>query len=342
MAKRLTLWITLFLTITILYNIFLPVEKERASSDTELSSLHTQGNKVISTDTNKPIILRGVVSDYFRYGFNNKYPSRYGGLQSELEKISHLKQTGANINIIGLYLARLDKIKSNIEELDQYIDYARENGIYVFLAPAGIGFLETNPKKENMVDENYWKFVGENDLAEITKFLASRYGNHPNILYQLTAEPNISYPAWEVKQRELAEIVRKYSDNPIIVSTPYYSAYSPLPILSFNNIIYSAGGYVRKNDNSFTERQISEILGEESLRQDYPVIVAEFGGNYGGNFSSDQDLLMLKEILGSLHHENMSYTLYRLSSAFPKDGLALFDTESKLNQKGQVFVNIFD
>ncbi|MDO8565099.1 MAG: cellulase family glycosylhydrolase [bacterium] len=306
-----------------------------------LPSLYTKGNKILSASTNQPITLRGIVSDYFRYDFNYDYPELYGGLEAELAKIKYLKQAGADVNVVGLYLARLDKIKSHIEEMDQYIEYARDNDMYVYLAPAGIGFLETNPEKKIKKDEGYWENVGANDLGALTEFLASRYGSYSNVMYQLTAEPNISYSTWEIKQRELAEIVRKYTNNPIIVSTPRYTPYSSLPALPFENIIYSTGGYVRRVDGSFTERQISDILGIESLKRIYPVMVAEFGGNYGGDFSSVEDLLSFKNIMEALHQEQLSYSVYRLSATYQGDGLALFDTEGNLTKKGQIFLNMF-
>ena len=281
----------------------------------DLPTLYTEGDKIMRADTGEPIILRGIVSDYFRYDFNYDYPEKSGGLKTELERIDQLQEMGADINMVGLYLARLDKTKANIEEMDQYIEYASDHGMYVFLAPAGIGFLETNPKKEIKTDEEYWRNVGPNDLAELTEFLADRYGNFSNVMYQLTAEPGITSIAWRTKQRELAEIVRKYTDNPIIVSTPLYVAYPSLPILPFKNIIYSTGGYVSRVDTSFVERTTEGILwttaGKESSIKNYPIIVAEFGGNYGGDFSTMRDLELFKNLLEAIQDAGLSHTAYR-------------------------------
>lgn len=326
------------------YHAVVPDSSPRARSPAiAVDPLYTQGNRILSAKTHAPIKLRGVVSDYFRYGFNNGYPQRYGGLDEELARIEDIRQAGADINIVGLYLAGLDETKSNMDELDRYIASARENGLYVFLAPAGIGFRETNPQNRGRFSEDYWSKVGENDLAELTEFLASRYGHFPHILYQLTAEPDgLLSAAWEAKQKELADIVRKHTKNLIIVSRPGYGPYKTLPALPHENVVYSMGGYISRNDDSFVERQIDDILGDKQVRQQYPAIVAEFGGNYGSDFSSPRDLALFKDLLDAFNREHMNYTAYRLMSAFEHDGLALFDTEGDLTAKGRMFVDAFD
>lgn len=313
-----------------------------AGKHTGPPSLYTQGNKIMNSQTGQPVVLKGIVTDHFRYNLNQDYPAVYGGLKAEIEKIERLKQRGADINIIGLYLSRLDKIKPNINELDRFINYARDNDIYIYFAPTGNAFRET--EAQDMINANktgFYKIQGQNDLAELTELLASRYGKYSNVLYQLTAEPHIPPADWEVKQKELAAIVRKHTNNLIIVSTSYYTPYSSLPVLPYGNIIYSTGGYISKNDSSFAERSYNQILGNANLRQNYPVIIAEFGGNYGGDFSSDRDLFLFKDILEEIGRAHLSYTIYRLSSAFKNDGLALFDTGGKLTRKGEIFVNFF-
>ena len=321
--------------------------KEGGVSNESHQSAHlsTQDNKIINSQTGQPIILKGIVTEYFRYRMNYGYPALYGGLEAEIEKIERLKRAGANINVIGLYLARLHEIKSNIDEMDEYINYARKNSIYIFLAPTGNAFIETvDIKSLRGNSEKFFKDLGSNDLAQLTELLAQRYGNYYNVIFQLTAEPNIPYAKWEVKQKELAAIVRKYTNNLIMVSTPYYTPYSyssSWPVLPYDNIIYSTGGYISKNDHSFVERQLKQILGEENLIKNFPVMVAEFGGNYNSDFSSDRDLALFKNILTEINQANLSYAVFRLSSAFQSDGLAIFDTKGELTKKGEIFVNSF-
>ncbi len=307
-----------------------------------LSPLYISGNQILSRETGEAVRLQGIVSDYFRFEFNNDYPAASGGLEAELKRISILKRAGAPINLVGLYLAGFTKLREHIDELDRYIAFARENDIYVFLAPAGIGFWETNPEHQIIKNEAYWQSTGQEDLTHLTEFLSSRYGHEPHVLYQLTAEPTMPYQDWLALEARLAGIVRKHSENPIIVSTPFYTPYfKPWPVLSFDNLIYSTGGYIRKRDGAQTERKPTELLGDPELQKTYPTLAAEFGGHYGGDFSSADDLASFKEILALMHQENASYSVYRLSSAFAHDGLALFDTHNNLTKKGRVFIESF-
>lgn len=330
-----------FATICICLIIIYKSYKKPSLNSATLSSLYTSGNQILQKDTGKAIVLQGVTSDYFRYGFNYEYPKNYGGLEKELQRLKLLKEKGTGVNMVGLYFSRKDLLEKNIEELDRYIQYAKEHGLYIFLAPGGVGFIESNPKKV-LMKENYWSHVGPHDLVDLTTLLATRYGHESNILFQLVAEPNMDHKEWSVLQEKLATIVRQHSNNPIILSTSYYSTYDPLPTLpTFKNIIYSSGGYIRKDDTSPKERTVEEIAGNEHLIKNYPVIVAEFGGNYGENFSTPDDLLLLSQILKTIFNNKMSYSLYRLSSAYEHDGLAIFDTSNNLTKKGEVFVKWF-
>lgn len=326
------------LLIIVLLAVSIGIFATKNHKPAQLSPIITLGNQLIATETQKPIVLKGVTSDYFRYSFNYNYPEKYGGLEEELKRVTLLKSAGPQMNVVALYLASFSKLKENITELDQYIEHNRKNGLYTILAPAGIGFLETNPKKSVMTDPVYWSKVGGSDLRELTQFLAERYGKLPYVLFYLTAEPNLSYSLWEQVEATLAQAVRQYSENPIILSTPYYEKY-PSPIhLSGPNLIYSVGGYVRKQDGGTTERTTEEIVGSDDLKTSYPVIVSEFGGNYGDDYSSKADLDAFKQILNAIQKENLSNLAYRLSAKSQEDGLALFNTEGHLSKKGRIFL----
>jgi len=94
------------------YNYIKPI----ASSG--LPELYVNGNSVFRNDTNEQVILRGAVSDYFRYG-NHNQSIQEQGLVAELDRLSTLKKMGANL--IGLYLADSKTLEENKEELDQIL-----------------------------------------------------------------------------------------------------------------------------------------------------------------------------------------------------------------------------
>lgn len=307
-----------------------------------IQPLYARGNQIIKGDTDQPIVFRGAVSDYFRYsvygpeGHWNDDPTGEG-INGELKRVKSLQQVG--INIMGLYLSDAEQIKLHLAELDVYINYLQDNHIYVYLAPVGHDFSESSD--QDPINK---------DLSELLDTLASRYKNYSNVLYMLAAEPDGLDPVlWNTRQRKLAEIVRQYNPNAVlIITSPYYdlSAYnsSPFPL---DNIIYLGGGYISKDDNEFNHKQPDDIENRKDYitnRLDtnkYPVMIGEFGGNWSRDFSSVIDLTMINEILREIQKKNLSYTAYRISPNSNNDQLSLFDVNNNLTQRGQLFSKAF-
>lgn len=310
------------------------------------SALYVKGNQIFQLDTNKPIILKGAVSDYFRYTLNHFSDDQ--DLQSELNNVKRLESYGANI--IGLYLADFNKIKKHINELDEYINVARENNMYIYLIPVARDFSESYSPVW------FWKNPNNNnDLTELIEFLAQRYKSNLNVIYGFGDEPDIpssEFDRWYNKQKELAQIVRRYNPNGLllITGTSQYdlSQFNNRPF-PFNNVVYQTGGYISRDDDDYRlksqDTQLLEQLYQQftvkGLSDKYPVLFGEFGGNVSEDFSSDIDLISIKKILGIFQAKRMHYTGYRLSSYTEGDPLALFDTEGNLMPRGKVFAEYF-
>ena len=303
---------------------------------TRLPALYTEGNKIMLSSTHQPIILQGVTSQYFRYSDPlNVNPPTQVGLENEFKEIESLKNAGIGINLVSLYFSNAEKVKENIQYLDRYVASAQEHGLYVLFAPTGNAFQEVNAGDFLMWNKVYFKGDNPNDLSDFTEFLSARYAHYSNVLYQLTAEPNLPSPDWETKEGELAAIIRRHTDNPIILSTRLYTPYSPLPVLPVKNLIYSTGGYIEKNDHSTSERTMENILGSKDLQEHYPVMVVEFGGNYGGDFSSEHDLSLFKNILDAVREAQLSYSVFMLHGG---NTLSLFDRQGNLTEKGKLMI----
>lgn len=290
-----------------------------------LKSLSTKGNTIIQDG--KPIILKGAVSDYFRYNYITNINQ-----EGEFKNLTTLEKAGANL--IGLYLSDYPQIKENIEQLDKYIEYANNNGMYIYLAPVGHNFYETQTLENKY---NYWINPNDKtDLTQLTEFLSERYKDKPGVLYQLAAEVDISPKNWSKKQKELINIIRKHTKNPIIVNTSHYAfQYESLPFSEDVNLIYQTGGYVRHDDGGNNFMPVSEIVDKKNnLSQKYPVLVGEFGGNSQKDFSSSKDLEALQEILDEIKNKNVNFTAYRIGPNFKNDPMSLFDMQGILTKKG--------
>jgi len=322
----------------------IPAEELTVKSDhlQSASALYVKGNQIFQSDTNVSIILKGAVSDYFRYTLNHFSDEQ--DIQSELNNVIKLRSYGANI--IGLYLADLNKIKKHINDLDEYINVAKENNMYIYLIPVARDFSESYSPVW------FWKNPNNNnDLLVLIELLAQRYKSSPNVIYGFGAEPDIpseDFDRWFNKQVELAHIVRKYNlKAPLMITgTGQYDLSGfidkPFPL---DNIIYQTGGYISANDEDFRQKLQHPELLEQTYKSfvskgqadKYPILLSEFGGNVSEDFSSDIDLQSIKKILRVIQPIGISYTGYRLSAYIDGDPLSLFDIHGNLTPRGKVF-----
>lgn len=293
-------------------------DQKAVGANSPLGPITTEGNKILVNG--KSIRLKGAISDFFRY----KNSGRPASMEEQFKNLRSLKNAGANI--VGLYLDDFLKIKERVGKLDKYIDYANANDMYIFLAPVGREFREG--KDSWLVKPN-----DINDLTQLITFLASRYKNNPGVLYQLAAEPETQN--WDKKQQELINVVRKYTDNPIILSSIQYGKYFHFP--KDNNLIYALGGYTRSDDSQmWVEEPYLARITEGNLKNKYPTLVEEFGGNYGKDFSSERDLNTIEEILEEIDKKSLSFTGYRIGPNFKNDPLSLFDDKGEFTKRGKL------
>ncbi len=309
-----------------------------AAQNDPLPPLYVKGESLYRSDTHTPVILKGAVSDFFRDpGTFHTYISAQG-IESEIYLTNKLKTYGANL--IGFYLANTQQLQQNIDQLDTFIEYANHHGIYVYLMPVARNF-------EGAPGETY------DDLKKLIEFLASRYKTYPHILYGLGAEPEMqdeTFDTWNKKQEELAQIVRHYNPEAILLITnvSYYTGlnkYTDVPF-PLSNIIYFGGGYASNTDeNARTyptdiDTEIQHIVMQ--LPHNHALLMGEFGGNYAKDFSSDMDLDMIYRILTGIQKRNLSFTAYKLSAARPEDPLSIFDIQGNITPRGKVFINAIE
>jgi hypothetical protein len=313
----------------------------------DLPVLYTSGNGVFRSDTREQVILRGAVSDYFRYG-NHNQTVHQEGLETELARVKTINKMGANL--IGLYLADIISIKENINELDAYVTFASENKMYVYLIPVAREFNDAYDEADTSRNGTF------EDLQSLIDLLSSRYAKDTHVLYGFGAEPHEKdLDSWKAKQIVLTQIVRRNATQALILITGIRSVGSVASYLQdpfpSQNVIYFGGGYTSANDISANEHptvvqgRIAPVW-EEALSKKFPYLAGEFGGHTASDFSSDIDLAIIKKMFAGLIQHKTHYTMYKLSSNFrgyginpssTEDGLSLFDFQGNLTKRGQVF-----
>ena len=243
----------------------------------------------------RPVILRGMSTHGLGW-----YP-RY--LNAGAMKT--LKQYGANVIRLAMYT----------ETSSGYLEEPR-NLDFVYI---GI---------ENAIAENLyvivdWHILSDgNPLTHMEEAIAffseisERYGQTPNILYEICNEPN-GDTTWEDITAYAAMVIPAIRKNApeavVLVGTPNYSSRlrdamaSPLP---FSNLLYSCHKYI---DVSPEAEDSQEYWLQKAVETGFPIFVTEWGIN--GSEGENMDLANARQFVKFLNENQISWCGWALSNA---------------------------
>ena len=216
-----------------------------------------------------------------------------------------LKQYGANVIRLAMYT----------ETSSGYLEEPR-NLDFVYI---GI---------ENAIAENLyvivdWHILSDgNPLTHMEEAIAffseisERYGQTPNILYEICNEPN-GDTTWEDIAAYAAMVIPAIRKNApeavVLVGTPNYSSRlrdamaSPLP---FSNLLYSCHKYI---DVSPEAEDSQEYWLRKAVETGFPVFVTEWGIN--GSEGENMDLANARQFVKFLNENQISWCGWALSNA---------------------------
>ena len=216
-----------------------------------------------------------------------------------------LKQYGANVIRLAMYT----------ETSSGYLEEPR-NLAFVYI---GI---------ENAIAENLyvivdWHILSDgNPLTHMEEAIAffseisERYGQTPNILYEICNEPN-GDTTWEDIAAYAAMVIPAIRKNApeavVLVGTPNYSSRlrdamaSPLP---FSNLLYSCHKYI---DVSPEAEDSQEYWLQKAAETGFPVFVTEWGIN--GSEGENMDLANARQFVKFLNENQISWCGWALSNA---------------------------
>ena len=216
-----------------------------------------------------------------------------------------LKQYGANVIRLAMYT----------ETSSGYLEEPR-NLDFVYI---GI---------ENAIAENLyvivdWHILSDgNPLTHMEEAIAffseisERYGQTPNILYEICNEPN-GDTTWEDIAAYAAMVIPAIRENApeavVLVGTPNYSSRlrdamaSPLP---FSNLLYSCHKYI---DVSPEAEHSQEYWLQKAVETGFPVFVTEWGIN--GSEGENMDLANARQFVKFLNENQISWCGWALSNA---------------------------
>ncbi len=217
--------------------------------------------------------------------------------------------------------------KKLLKIIDTAVKAAKDLGIYVIIDWHILN--EKTPKKY------------ESQAKTFFKKMAKKYGEYNNVLFEICNEPNSGTSWADIKSyaAEIIKIIRKYSDNIIIVGTPTWSqdvdVASQSPIKKQKNIMYAVHFYGATHQDSYREKV------KTAIKNELPVICTEFSaceasGNGSYNFDSTKKWLKMLDsydisyVCWSLSNKNESASL--LKSSCTKTGGF---TNSDLSEMGK-------
>ena len=172
--------------------------------------------------------------------------------------------------------------------------------------------------------------------------MASRYGSHPNILYEICNEPE--YVDWSVIKAYALILIKEIRsidpNNIIIVGTPNWSQYVDVAasdrIPNDTNVVYALHFYAAEHKDPYRQR------AAQALAAGLPIFVSEWGTtNYSGGTDNVIDLAESQIWLDWLNARNVSWLNWSFSSkgeasATLKPGVSLAGPwlDSDLTQSG--------
>ncbi|GHV31727.1 hypothetical protein AGMMS4952_20900 [Spirochaetia bacterium] len=169
----------------------------------------------------------------------------------------------------------------------------------------------------------------QSQAIEFFTEMAQKYGEYPNVIYEICNEPNGNDTTWEEAIKPYAEavipVIRQYDpDNIIIVGTPQWSqrVNEPAedPITGYRNIMYTLHFYAG------THGEWLRDVAADAIAAGVPIFVTECGTSEasGGSGVYEQEYL---EWLSFLKKNNISWINWSLTNNGEESGLLSYNAD---------------
>lgn len=231
--------------------------------------LKIKGNKIINS-SGKEVILKGI-------NINSPGILKYEEKHDFLQDIREIKKFGANAVRIPICPAYFQSKNNYCEEiLDPIVSLCKKLNLYCLLDYHAQG----NPVKgltrePKLLINGFKKYdINYDVIKKATEILSKRYGKHDHILFEPLSAYflDVTQEEYEKVSKELAKIIRKHSDNIIIISSvgwPQTLEYALNYTIDISNIAFGIMIYPGTTD------KIKEIIVK--VKEKFPIIVIECG-----------------------------------------------------------------
>lgn len=245
-----------------------------AYSQDELSRISVKGSDFV-TEEGKTIIFRGMsTSDPDKLEKDKLWNKSY---------FQEIKKWGANVVRFPVHPARVrDRGKQEyLKLLDDGIQWAKEEGLYVIIDWHSIGNLKTGMYLADMYDTD------KKETFNFWRTIATRYGDNTTVaFYELYNEPTtfnhrfgtISWNEWKEVSLEMITIIRANGGMGIPLVAGFNWAYDLTPVrsspLEVEGVAYVSHPYPQKREKPWEEKWTTDW---GFVKNNYPVILTEMG-----------------------------------------------------------------
>ncbi len=292
-----------------------------------LAALRTAGNRIVSTATGQPVLLRGVNRSGLEYAEPDEQGFLSGASLSRAEIQFIVQEWRCNILRIpfnqGFVLhGRSGRSGEEYRQaLDQIIYWASLYGAYTLL---DLQWLDA--ERIYGGDRNFGAPLPNIDSIELWSTLARRYKAEPAVLYDVFNEPHdrladdpyplnkedgATYPAnkmtvtmqeWQPWAQTLTAAIRNENPEALVFVGGTNWAYDlrGMP-MDVENLVYSTHVYPNKGNNW------ADAFG--NLSKSVPVFVGEFGAG-----ETQRDLDFLQRLLSYMQELELGWTAWSWSN----------------------------
>ena len=320
--------IALLITVLVSFDLFLgfrtkkPDDKIVQPPTQGLPVLYVENNTIRRADNHEGVQLKGVSTMVFAY---EDYPiGQFIGIAEEVKLW--------NINLLGLFI-QPGIVENKTKELDEIINWAETNYIYVYLMPRQSDFMDLSTQL--------------NSFPSMMGKLANRYKQKNNILYGFWAEPHMQWNDWYEFTKKIADEIIKEKPDALMIMTGVdfgrtYDTYMKLP---GKNMVLDFHEYRAANVDDLKPFLNSHIdfLWSDKINS-YPILIGEFGGVWKDGFGSPEDLSYIQLILDEVNRNNFHYTAYSIDNHDGDDvdveeGIGLINWRTKQpTKKGRLII----
>lgn len=255
----------------------LVIAMSASAGTNELSRISVDGNTFVN-ESGETIVFKGL---------NIADPDRLvkeGQWKPEL--FEELAEWGANIVRLPVHPRAWREWGSEnyLKLLDQGIQWAKEEGMYVIIDWHSIGNLRTDLYQADMYDTS---------MRETLRFwytVSRRYADEPAVaLYEVFNEPTtfngqlgtLSWDQWSNMVMDIINVIRANSPDAIPLVGGFNWAYDLTPVrdnpIPAENIAYVAHPYPQKREKPWVEKWEKDF---GFVAENYPLIATEIGYMY--------------------------------------------------------------